>query len=89
MVDEIDGAFEDLSAAEPDGPEQRATWADHYRRLIDMMERQLHETRSFAKAAPEPMRHYLARENIAILQEEIAAFKDRLAHWGGPGAHES
>lgn len=89
-VSNIDtGAFEDLSAAEPGTPDQRATWVDLYRRLIEMMERQLEETEAFAKSAPEPMRQYLARENIAILTEEIEAFKDRLAHWSGPGASET
>jgi hypothetical protein len=89
-VSEIDtGAFEDLSAAEPGTPEQRARWVDLYQRLIEMMERQLDETQSFAKAAPEPMRQYLARENIAILTEEIGAFKERLVHWRGSGVSET
>ncbi len=83
------GAFEDLSDAEPGTPEQRAHWVDLYQRLIEMMERQLNETQSFAEAAPEPLRQYLARENIAILTEEIQAFRERLAHWRHSGVAEA
>ena len=46
-----------------------------------MMERQLDETRAFANRAPEAVQHYLSRENIAILEQEIEAFRGRLAHW--------
>ncbi len=87
---EIDpGAFEDLSRSEPDTPAQRAAWVGHYRQLIEMMERQLEETKSLAEAAPEAMRLYLARENIAILTQEIEAFKQRIAHWNGHGDSQS
>jgi hypothetical protein len=46
-----------------------------------MMERQLAETREFAMRSPEAMTQYLGHENIAILEEEIEAFRSRLAHW--------
>jgi hypothetical protein len=51
-----------------------------------MMERQLEETRAFATRAPDAIRQYLSRENIAILEEEIEAFKNRLAYWTNSGA---
>lgn len=80
-------AFQELFNAEPAGApaSETATWVDLYERLIAMMERQLEETRTFAKGAPDAMKEYLGRENIAILTEEIQAFRERLAHWTGPG----
>ena len=39
-----------------------------------------------ATSSPDAMRQYLSRENIAILEEEIEAFKTRLAHWTNAGA---
>jgi hypothetical protein len=54
-----------------------------YQRLVMMMERQLQETRAFADSVHEPMRRYLNRENVTILEDEISAFKHRLAHWTG------
>ena len=53
-----------------------------------MMERQLEETHAFATGSPDAMRDYLSRENIAILEEEIEAFKSRLAHWTSEGASQ-
>jgi len=53
-----------------------------------MMERQLKETRAFASDVHEPMQRYLSRENMTILEEEIGAFKDRLAHWSDAPARE-
>lgn len=80
-------SFQELFNAEPAGaPEsETAKWVDLYERLIAMMERQLEETRTFAKEAPDAMKEYLGRENIAILTEEIEAFRQRLAHWNGSG----
>jgi len=80
-------AFRELFDAEPAGaPEsETAKWVDLYERLIAMMERQLEETRVFAKDSPDAMKEYLGGENIAILTEEIDAFKKRLARWNGPG----
>ena len=46
-----------------------------------MMERHLEETRAFANRAPEAVKQYLSRQNIAILEQEIEAFRGRLAHW--------
>ena len=46
-----------------------------------MMERQLEETRAFANDVHAPMRRYLSRENVTILEEEISAFRERLTHW--------
>jgi hypothetical protein len=76
-------AFQELFDSEPADPAapDAAWWVSIYRRLIAIMERQLEETRAFAQEVPEPMRRYLSRENMAILDEEITAFKDRLAHW--------
>jgi len=59
---------------------------ESYLPLIAMMERHLEETRAFASRAPEPVQHYLSRENIAILEQEIEAFKSRLAQWTTAGA---
>jgi hypothetical protein len=76
-------AFAELFASEPADASgsDAATWVDTYQRLIDMMERQLAETRAFAAGVHEPMQRYLGSENVAILEEEISAFKERLTHW--------
>ena len=82
--------MQNLVAAEPDGAEsESAEWVDRYERLIAMMERQLEETRTFAQTVPAPMQEYLSRENIAILEEEIDAFRERLAHWSTSDEPES
>jgi hypothetical protein len=49
----------------------------------------LDETRTFAATVDEPMRRYLSRENMTILEEEISAFKARLDHWTAKGVPES
>jgi hypothetical protein len=78
-------SFQELFASEPTraNSAEASTWVDVYQRLVMMMERQLEETRAFADSVHEPMRRYLNRENVSILEEEISAFKDRLAHWHG------
>jgi hypothetical protein len=82
--------MQDLVAAEPDVTESAsAEWVDRYRGLIAMMERQLEETRTFAQSVPAPMQEYLSRENIAILEEEIDAFRKRLAYWSTSDEPES
>jgi hypothetical protein len=83
-------AFRELFDAEPSEASgaDTATWVDLYRRLVEMMERQLDETRAFALRAPDAVRQYLSRENIAILEEEIDAFKARLAHWSNAGGSQ-
>ncbi len=77
--------FRDLFGSEPAeaGSPDAARWIELYEGLVDMMERQLAETQAFATRAPAAMQDYLGRENIAILEEEIAAFKVRLDHWKG------
>ena len=87
MPDQEQQSFQDLFDAEPSAwaSDDASTWVYLYESLVAMMERQLDETRAFAMRAPDAMKRYLGRENIAILEEEIAAFKDRLAHWRGPG----
>jgi hypothetical protein len=84
-------AFQELFDAEPTDASAAETtvWIDIYQRLIAMMEHQLEETRAFAKGVHEPMQRYLSRENISILQEEISAFKQRLAHWSHTGESDS
>ncbi|HUZ69853.1 MAG TPA: hypothetical protein VMU65_09095 [Candidatus Saccharimonadales bacterium] len=83
-------AFQELFDSEPTvaTPSEVATWVHVYQRLIVMMERQLKETRAFASDVHEPMQRYLSRENMTILEEEIGAFKDRLAHWSDAPARE-
>jgi hypothetical protein len=84
-------AFKELFDSEPtqaSAPEA-ARWVDVYQRLVAMMERQLDETRTFAANVDEPMRRYLSRENMTILEEEITAFKARLDHWNTKGVPES
>ena len=80
--------FQELFGSEPSDPAAPdvARWTELYKSLIAMMERHLEETRAFASRAPEPVQHYLSRENIAILEQEIEAFKTRLAHWATVGA---
>ncbi len=81
-------AVQELFAAEPveSTSPDAARWMQLYEELVAMMERQLEETRAFATSAPDAMRQYLSRENIAILEEEIEAFKSRLAYWTTSGA---
>lgn len=80
--------FRDLFGSEPTGSPDTARWIELYERLVEMMERQLAETQAFATRAPGAMQDYLGRENIAILEEEIAAFKVRLDHWKGSEASQ-
>jgi hypothetical protein len=80
--------FRDLFGSEPADPKSpdAARWIKIYEGLVAMMERQLSETRAFALRSPGAMQEYLGRENIAILEDEIAAFKIRLEQWkGGEG----
>jgi hypothetical protein len=88
MPEDDPPAFEELFAAELNETASPETtrWVELYQGLVAMMERQLEETRAFATRSPDAMRQYLSRENIAILEEEIAAFKNRLAHWTNAGA---
>jgi hypothetical protein len=81
----------DLFGSEPADPgsPDAARWIELYEGLVAMMERQLAETRAFALRTPSAMQEYLGRENIAILEEEIAAFKVRLDHWKGDRSDES
>ena len=81
-------AFQELFAADPveSTSPDAARWVQLYRELVAMMERQLEETHVFATRAPDAIRQYLSRENIAILEEEIEAFKSRLARWNNTGA---
>lgn len=90
MPDHDPQAFQELFDSEPTNatPAEAATWVDVYQRLIAMMERQLEETRAFARGVHEPMQRYLSRENMTILEEEIGAFKERLAHWSDTHTHE-
>ena len=82
--------FQELFSAEPadatasDAP----AWIRLYEELIAMMQRQLEETRAFAMRSPEALNRYLGRENIAILEEEIDTFKNRLAHWANAGGSQ-
>ncbi len=88
MPDHDPQAFQDLFDAEPQNASasEVAAWVDVYQRLIAMMQRQLDETRAFAKDVHEPMQRYLSRENMSILEEEISAFKQRLNFWSGWGS---
>ncbi len=76
-------AFTDLFDSEPDRPskDEMGEWLGMYTRLVDMLERQLDETKRFADSVPAAMRQYLETENGKILTEELAIFRDRLAHW--------
>lgn len=91
MDDHDPQSFRELFDAEPTDPTSPETtrWVEIYRSLIAMMERQLEETRTFAERAPIAIRQYLSRENIAILEEELGAFKDRLGHWTNSGSAHS
>jgi hypothetical protein len=84
-------AFQELFDAEPSDASASETtvWIDIYQRLIAMMEHQLEETRAFAKGVHAPMQRYLSRENMSILEEEISAFRERLAHWSQTGESDS
>ena len=77
MAEHDPQAFEELFAAEPNEAASPETtrWVELYQKLVAMMERQLEETRAFATSSPDAMRQYLSRKNIAILEEEIEAFR--------------
>ncbi len=83
MAEHDPEAFADLFQSEPDQPSQAETgeWLSLYTNLVGLLERQLEETRRFAEAVPHAMRQYLETENGKILAEELAIFRDRLAHW--------
>ena len=87
MAEHDPQASEELFAADPieTVSPDTARWVELYQELVAMMERQLEETRAFAAGSPDAMRQYLSRENIAILEEEIEAFKSRLEHWTTAG----
>ena len=90
MDDHDPQSFRELFDAEPTDPTSPETtrWVEIYRSLIAMMERQLEETRTFAERAPMPC-GYLSRENIAILEEELAFKAGPLDERGGgtPAPH--
>jgi hypothetical protein len=82
-------AFADLFESEPDrpSPDEMGEWLTMYTKLVDMLERQLAETKRFADSVPAAMRQYLESENGKILTEELAIFRDRLAHWRAVADH--
>jgi hypothetical protein len=83
MTEAEPNPFQELFDSEPTNASvsEATDWVRVYERLIAMMERQLEETREFANDVHAPMRRYLSRENMSILEEEISAFKERLTHW--------
>lgn len=83
MAEHDPQAFQDLFESEPEQPsaQEVAEWVDRYTRLVDLLERQLDETRRFSASVPEPLKQYLSRENLKILVEELEIFRRRLAHW--------
>ncbi len=85
MAEHDPAAFAELFESEPDRPsrEDVGEWLSLYTRLVDLLERQLDETRRFADSVPDALRQYLETENGKILAEELAIFRDRLAHWRG------
>jgi hypothetical protein len=87
MVEFNPEPFEEFVSSEPSDAagSDAATWIELYGGLIAMMERQLDETRAFASRAPEALRQYLSHENMAILEQEIEAFRSRLAQWMNAG----
>jgi hypothetical protein len=83
MTQDDPNPFQELFDSEPAAASvsEATEWVRVYERLIAMMERQLEETRAFANDVHAPMRRYLSRENMTILEEEISAFRERLMHW--------
>ncbi len=83
MTTEDPNPFQELFDSEPTNASasEATDWVRVYERLIAMMERQLDETRAFANDVHAPMQRYLSRENMTILEEEISAFRERLALW--------
>lgn len=83
MTEADPNPFQELFNSEPTNASasEATDWVRVYERLIAMMERQLEETRAFANDVHAPMRRYLSRENVTILEEEISAFRERLTHW--------
>lgn len=83
MAEHDPKAFRDLFESEPGRPSEAETqeWLGLYTSLVDLLERQLDETRRFADAVPEAMRQYLETENGRILAEELAIFRGRLTYW--------
>ncbi len=73
-------AFLELFEAEPGQPTQAEVgeWVGLYTKLVDMLERQLDETREFAGSVPAAMRQYLQTDNERILTEELEVFRSRL-----------
>ena len=83
MSEQDRGAADDLFDSEPQQPSapEAAEWVAVYRRLVELLEPQLEETRRFSATVPEAMRQYLSRENIQILTEELETFRTRLSKW--------
>jgi hypothetical protein len=76
-------AFQRLFQSEPDQPSpgEMSEWVAMYARLVEMLERQLDDTRRFCESVPEALQNYLSGENVKILTEELDVFRKRLAHW--------
>ena len=87
MAEHDPEAFKDLFDSEPDqpSPQEVAEWVDRYTRLVDLLDRQLDETRRLSASLPDALKQYLNRENLKILVEELEVFRDRLAHWEALG----
>ena len=80
-------AFEELFASEPSNraASEASTWAALYESLIDMMERQLEDTRAFVSRAPEAMQQYLEPREHRHPRAGDRRLQSRLAHWSNAG----
>ena len=77
------GGAAELFASEPRHPtrDEADEWLALYEGLVDLVERQLDDTRRFMESATEPARAYLRRENLRILTEELKTLSDRRQWW--------
>lgn len=83
MPDEVEEALADLREQEPEEPTRAEVqhWYEVYEQLIAMTELMLERTRDYLAALHPPARRHVERINVRIMEEELAAFRERQRFW--------
>jgi hypothetical protein len=74
---------EELEREEPRDPSQADVqrWVTMYADLTAFTQEMLDRTTRFLAAMPGPAQRHLRNTNVQVMEEELAAFRERLAVW--------